>query len=102
MQFDEQIGNWFVNEFAWADIGHEAWFDGRKYRLIAVELNVEEHRWADTALIVLLDIEQDKLVGFPYDVPASESQDGQGWFAYTQPGFVEVGRRVVEQWYINA
>jgi hypothetical protein len=99
VEFTEEVGNDFVEEFAWSTPGHVAEIGGRKYELITVEKNVEERRWADIALIVLRDVEEDKIVGLPYDVPSTENQEGQGWFPYSYPPkLVDVKQETVVHW----
>lgn len=60
---------------------------GHRYLYVDTEENVEDHRWADTDLLVYKR-DDGKLFGMKWDNGSTESQESG--FIYNQPRLVEV------------
>lgn len=68
--------------------------DGLKYKYIDTEYDVEDHRWADTDLMIY-EREDGKLFGMKWDNGATENQESG--FIYNAPELYEVEAREVKR-----
>lgn len=62
--------------------------DGEVYYCIAERLNIQPHRWADTAWYIFKRESDGKLFALAYDHAATEAQESG--FVYSRPELFEV------------